>query len=187
VRISAMETLDRQIYEVRFDLTRNAMYHASRARFFNGLNRFCNFIIILLGTSVATQFISTSNNGVLFLGIATTVIATLQLVFDFGGSYFIHSYLQKKYFEILAEVEKINAEDGAGLSLVREKIAMTYAEEPPAMRVLNAISYNEAAEYFGKPTRIYISPFQKILGHVFQFSASKFTPVNTATVNATNR
>jgi hypothetical protein len=160
-----LRPFDKQVYEVKFGLTRNAMYHASRARFFNGLNRICNFIIILLGTSVAAQVVSSASEGVLFLGIATTAVATLQLVFDFGGSYFTHSYLQKKYFEILAHAEKLNAEDSAGLSLVRENIAMTYAEEPPAMWALNAISYNEAAEYFGKATTQYMSaPFKEFFG-----------------------
>ncbi len=76
------------------------------------------------------------------LGIATTAIATFQPVFDFGGRASEHSYLQKRCFELLAELEGTEDSGGAIVRTLKSKMTNLFADEPPMMMALDAIAYN---------------------------------------------
>jgi hypothetical protein len=58
--------------EERFSALRNAHYHMAREAWFSGVNRFCNFLVLMAGTGVAvqiTQGFNFSGNDPLLLAV----------------------------------------------------------------------------------------------------------------------
>ncbi len=80
-----------------------------------------------------------------WLEIAVVVLATAQLVFDFGGLARDHQYLQRRYYELLSEMER----DSSGKIEEAEwsaRLLMLASEEPMTMRAVDAIAYNKATD-----------------------------------------
>ena len=128
-----MVDLDKLEGDLRFDLLRNAIYHSARARFLDFCTRVFNFAVILLGTSAAADLgkIGNIDQGLLAAGAA--IAGIVQLVGDFGVSARTHSYLQRRCYELLAELGSA-APTEESLRAIRAKLTLVYGEEPPPMR-----------------------------------------------------
>ncbi|MEY9590690.1 hypothetical protein ABIA06_002981 [Bradyrhizobium yuanmingense] len=73
------------VFGPKFDALRCAIYHVARRNYFDLLNRFLNFIVIVLGASVAgkaAKLIHLEDEA--WLEFAVLIFATAQLTFDFG-------------------------------------------------------------------------------------------------------
>ena len=166
-----------QVYELRFDLIRNATYHGARRLFFSKWNKLFNFVIVLIGTAIATQLsgeLHVKNAAEIFGGL-TTLVATFQLVFDFGTKASDHAYLQRRYFELLAELERKPHAEETVLFEIRSKMTTLYADEPPMMMALEAVAYNTTAKSLGKDDGLLkIGFWQTLLKNVVAFNNSEF-------------
>lgn len=119
------------------------MYHTQRGAFLDGLNRLISFLVILLGASVVSKV---ANGTWLELGVV--FFATIQLVFDFGTRAMEHQFLQRRYYEILAQMD-MDAESAADPEAAKKwsaKLLTIAADEPMPMRALDAIAYNQALD-----------------------------------------
>jgi hypothetical protein len=91
-------------WDIKFDALRNAIYHSSRRRFFELLSRFLSFLVVVSGTlAVATL----ANWDPRWPAAGAAVIGAMQLVFDFNGRARLHENLQRRYFELLAKIERV--------------------------------------------------------------------------------
>jgi len=168
-------------YELRFDLIRNATYHGARRLFFAKWNRYFNFVIVLIGTAIVTQLSGEFHvqNAAEIFGALTTLVATFQLVFDFGAKASEHAYLQKRYFELLAELERKPHADEAELAEIRSRMITLYADEPPMMMALEAVAYNTTAKSLGKDDGLLkIGFWQSVLKNVIAFNNAEFPRKN---------
>src|SRR2546430_5253871 len=91
--------------DVGFDALRNAIYHTERRTFFDFVNRLVNFSVVVLGASVAAKAAALFSFQEIWLELAVVFIATAQLVFDFGWRAREHEFLQRRYYELMAEME----------------------------------------------------------------------------------
>lgn len=132
-------------FDVRFDGLRNALYHSARAAYYDKLNRWGNFLIVVFGMGSAVEVLSGTfgiSSISKYLGFAAGFIGVIQLVFDFSGKSKTHDYLKKRFFEILSEVELC---DDSEYKKLNAKMSNLYSEEPlPTMRAVDAIAYNQA-------------------------------------------
>ncbi|RTE92821.1 hypothetical protein [Bradyrhizobium sp. LVM 105] len=134
-------------FEAKFDALRNAIYHTARKNFYDGLNRLLNFLVIVLGAAVAGKASKLFEIDETWLEFAVLIVATAQLTFDFGYKARTHEFLQRKYHELLADLELDSALDGQKW---KSKLQTIAADEPMPMRALDALAYNAAvdATYF---------------------------------------
>jgi hypothetical protein len=128
----------------RFDALRNALYHTERANFLDLLNRFLNLTVVLLGASVAGKTATHAHVEEYWLEFGVVFSASLQLVLDFGGKAGIHKFLQKRYYDVLAEMENEDLEDEEISRKWSARLSTIASDEPMPMRALDAIAYNKA-------------------------------------------
>jgi hypothetical protein len=124
--------MEKRTFDIKFDALRNAIYHASRRRFFELLTRFLSFLVVVSGTlAVATL----ANWDPRWPAAGAAVIGALQLVFDFNGRARLHENLQRRYFELIAKIEKTLKVTEQEIADWKSDLNLIYADEPPPMRL----------------------------------------------------
>jgi hypothetical protein len=167
---------------LKFDALRNALYHTERRSFLDLLNRLLSFLVILFGTAVVSKLGDKRAVGP-YVEVGTVVLATIQLVFDFGGGARTHDFLQRRYYEFLSEIEEkgIAAEDEQKLGA---KLLLICSEEPMTMRALDAVAYNKAIDAtISDPTRrkrhrIKLNWWQRMMRNLVAFTNTDFAPAS---------
>jgi len=167
------------VNQIKFEALRNAIYNAARKRFLNRLNRLFSFIIVIAGASAMSDLgkIWGIDNATVYAVAVATLAATAQLVFDFGGLGNVHDNLQRRYYELLAEVIDNPSEDDA--SNWESQLTRIYADEPAPMRALDAIARNAAVEALGiKKQRVRVTPWQTLWSQICPFNDAEFPYVD---------
>lgn len=137
--------------ELRHHFLRNALYHTARRRVLEARARWTNFIVLALGTAAAADVLGQFGISQSLLGLVIAVIAALQFAFDWAGRARTHEFLQRRYYEALAEIEARSEISDADCSAFDSRLALLAAEEPPTYRALESITYNEALDaLYGK-------------------------------------
>ena len=161
------------IRDLKFTVLRNAIYHSSRRGFFDTINRLLSFAVVAGGTAaVANMGISLGAPLWIFPTIAA-VSGLAQLVFDFGGKTRTHEFLQRRFYELNADIAETPPTDKA-LAQWESTLSRLYAEEPPPMRALDAISYNAAASSMGFKQRLVINRRQSFFKHLLPYNKAEF-------------
>jgi hypothetical protein len=177
----------------RFDALRNALYHTERKTFLDLANRSLNLIVILLGAGVAGKAAKLIHLEENWLELGVVFFATVQLVFDLGGRARDHQFLQRRYYDLLSEMENEDLENDDALRKWSAKLITLSADEPMPMRALDAIAYNKAlGATFGDNPEIMRSHRQRVnfvqrrLRHFFAFQSAPF-PLESEYVGAWQR
>jgi hypothetical protein len=131
------------LFAPKFNALRNAIYHSARKSFFDSLNRRLNFLVIILGAGVAGKISDRFQMRELWLEFGVVIFATAQLTCDFGYRARTHEFLQRKYHEMLADIE---LEESPDLRKWNSKLQTIAADEPMPMRALDALAYNAALD-----------------------------------------
>jgi hypothetical protein len=129
-----------EIELIRFEALKGTYYHEGLEAHYDRIHRWLLFIITLLGTATAAQLFSSFSKGTLAVGLATTVVGLVDLVFDLSGKARTHGFLRRRFIEVGAFCEHATWTP----SSLRERIQSTYADEPPQFHGANAIAYNNA-------------------------------------------
>jgi hypothetical protein len=167
--------------DVKFDALRSAIYHASRANFFNFWTRVFNFLVVILG---ATAFADVTTEPKWFAG-AAAVIGALQLVFDFAGKARDHQYLQRRFYELVANVADKWTADETQVAQWSAALHRLYADETTPMRALDAISHNAACDALGHDNhRVKVHFYQAALSQFWPFADSAFRTPDTGAKSA---
>ena len=164
--------------QVRFNVVRNAMYHEARQLWLERINRIFSLLVILLGTGAV---ISVVKNWLApeYLGAAVAFIGALQLVFDFSRRAAEHAHLKRAYFDLLAEItEQTNADEERCAKWWADMVRIT-AQEPPVLKALDALAYNDAADALELPEeeRLHVPWYAKLLAHVWRFNGMRFEKI----------
>lgn len=111
------------------------------------------------------------------LAAMTALVGAADLAFDPAGRARLHEALQRKAYELGADIDGvINATD-ADCARWRAALHKIFAEEPPPKRALDAVVYN--ATLSGRRERpdddlLVINLFQRALKQFLSFANSKF-------------
>lgn len=157
--------------DVRFNALRNALYHTSRRRKLELLDRVGSFLVILLSAGAATELAAnTSPLAPKLLAVITASIGALQLVFGFGSRARDHEFLQRRYYDLLAEIEEFGADENRipGWCATLSRIS---GDEPPNRLLPEAQAYNAAASALGRSAghHLYIPIWLMLFGHFLAF------------------
>ncbi|WP_439402779.1 hypothetical protein ACNJYA_10430 [Bradyrhizobium sp. DASA03068] len=106
------------------------------------------------------------------------IFATAQLTFDFGYRARTHEILQKKYNDMLAEIELDAAPDERRYNA---KLFAIAGDEPMPMRALDALAYNAALDAttsdpeMKRRNRLWVPRSHRFLRHKLAFHAHEDT------------
>ncbi len=157
---------------IRFNALRNALYHTSRRRHFERLNRLANFATIMLGTAAASAALTQYGVSATALGVTVAAIGSLQLVFDFGRSARDHQLFQRDYFDLLADIESSPNPSDEACATWRARMIRITGDEPPILRAIDAKAYNDAIDAtgsFDETERLRIPFLHRLLGWIVPF------------------
>ncbi|ESY02797.1 MULTISPECIES: hypothetical protein [unclassified Mesorhizobium] len=165
----------REPSKINFDALRNAIYHTARRNYYDLLNRLMSLIIVAAGAAAVADFEKTFAPPAV-LAFVATMAGLLQLVFDFGGKARTHEFLQRRFYELTAEIAEADKPSPSTVRDWEATLKRLYAEEPPPMRAMDAIAYNAAAESLGsdKSKRIYLTWWQIINRYWWAFNGAEF-------------
>lgn len=156
---------------------RNGIYHTIRRTHFERMDRVGNFVVIMLGTAVVASWVNP-----VWLGAATAVLGTLQLVWAPGMKARDHAVLQGKFFALVARAEAADGEDERLAVDLEQEMAKLYSEETTTMHAVNALAYNAAQNANGRPpeTRLPITRWQRWMANFVAYSPDQFRPAERA-------
>jgi hypothetical protein len=167
----------------RFDALRNAIYHTARGRWLHTVNRFLNFLVIVLGAAAVGKIAEVYIVQEYWIEGAIVIVATIQLVFDFGGRAATHVFLQKRYYDLLSEMEVVvNIESATARRKWSSRLLTIAGDEPIPMLALDAVAYNAAlnARIYDpvelEKCQLHIPLWKRLLKHFFTFQGSTFLP-----------
>lgn len=155
--------------QLRFDALRNANYHTARRNWFEGWNRAMNFVVVLAGAAAMADLLAQQT----LLTFVATLAGTLQLVYDFGGRARTHEFLQRRYYEVLAKIVEAAGDEARHDGLFAEMVRI-YADEPPIMRALDAVAYNDAADSLNTDRRVGVTRWQSRFRHLRPYHGVSF-------------
>jgi hypothetical protein len=130
--------------------------------------------VIVAGTAAAAKVFEWDPRWPAF---GAAVIGALQLVFDFNGRGRIHENLQRRYFELIAQIDGIRSPTEDDMARWKAALSLIYADEPPPMRALDAIAYNKACDSLDRHDgRLYVNPLHWLLSQFYSFPNTHFSP-----------
>ncbi|WP_151343387.1 hypothetical protein [Rhizobium leguminosarum] len=175
-------TIERSRENIHFNVLRNALYHTARRMTLDRWNRWCSFLVIVLGAAAMADALKIYGVDIQrgWVGAAVAVVGAAQLVFDFGGRARDHQTLQREYYHLLSNIE-------AEAQPSEERVAGWYSQmiriagdEPPMMRALDAKAYNDAIDasgYYDRSQRLIIPVTHKLLGQFLSFEGVPYDTV----------
>lgn len=157
---------------------RNGIYHTIRRSHYERIDRCLMFLIIMLGTGVMASVADA-----FYLGTATAVLGSIQLVWAPGSRARDHAVLQGKFYALLAQSENARRIDPEELAVqIEDELARLYSDETTTMHAVNALAYNAAQLANGRPPEysLEISWGARLFANIIPFSADKFKPTMSA-------
>jgi hypothetical protein len=120
-----VQTVDRQINALAFEVDKSIRYHNRRRAFFEWLHRSSMFLVILLGLAAMAKWFSTLS------GLITTVIGTANLVVGFGSRARDHQILAQRFSELLRRIRVADNPTESDVRAWRDDKLEIDADEPP--------------------------------------------------------
>jgi hypothetical protein len=130
----------------KFDALRSAIYHAGRTAHYTRLCKLLDFGVIILSASVVVKAAGSGSIREAWLDLGVVVLATAQLVFDFGNRACEHGSLMRRYYDVLSEMEGEDLSVPAVAAKWSAKLARLCAEETVQMRAVAALAFNHALD-----------------------------------------
>ena len=70
--------------DLLFGVRRSIRYHSRRQAFFEGVNRWTNFLLLLFGSGTVALAVQDRASWILGLGLGVALVSSLKLVFAFA-------------------------------------------------------------------------------------------------------
>lgn len=168
-----------EVFHLRHMALRNALYHSARRGWLDGWNRFYNFVVILGGSASAARVIASGSSGDISLGLVIAAVGASQLVWDFGGRARTHEFLQRRFYDLMAEIDMTTQPTRSLCAEWRSKITLAAADAPPTLRALDAIMDNQATAALrgAKSPRLHVRWYQRRFRHIWPFISATFPVV----------
>lgn len=128
---------------LRFELLRNAAYHADRLSFFEGCHRLVMFLSALSGTAAAGAALRQGSGWGVAFGLIVAGLTTLDLVLNLTARARHHETMRQRTFALLADLEEAPA-DGANVARCHAGLVRLYGEEGADMWAVSAMAWNTA-------------------------------------------
>jgi hypothetical protein len=133
--------------DLMFDVRRSVRYHDKRILFFDHMRKLIAIITLLSGTTAFLAVLGSAGGMVIML--ATLIVAVLSLidiVTDPAGQARRHDDLKRRFIDL---ERRMTLEPGEDVKVFTADRLAIEADEPPVLRVLDTICYNEICRAMG--------------------------------------
>ena len=140
-------------------------------------NRCLSFVVVVAGAAAVADLgaLLGLHHSAQVLAFVATVAGALQLVFNFGERARIHEFLQRRYYELIAEIAETQSPQAPAFAKWEGALFRFYAEEPPSMRALDAMAYNAALlSIKHNPELAKLKIHERLLSQFWRFDAGNF-------------
>ena len=147
------DKLEDDLFKLQFNLGRSIRYHSRRRKFFDFWDKFTTFCSLVFSSTATYGVLSTNGKITLISGAFVTIFSSLSLVIGFSNKARDHFDFVKQY----SLLERMSIKEGLSEKLLKqitdEKLSIE-STEPPVLRVLNEMCWNEEAKAQGiKPEK----------------------------------
>ena len=163
-----------------FDVRRSVRYHTRRQKYYRNCHRIVLFSSLIFGSVTVAALAEAIGVWPLWVKASpaafVSVIAGLDLVFGWTEQSWLHSDLARQFIKL--ERRMISGSANLDEDLIRDvtiKRLKIEAAEPPVLRVLDTLCYNEMKRAMGhtKDEMIKVHIFQRLCAPFFDLFASK--------------
>ncbi len=162
-----------QHHALLFGVRRSIRYHSRRQAFYESVDRWTNFALLLLGSGATVLAFQGRQTWILAVGFGVTFVSSLKLVYAFGAKAGQHAQFVKD-FTRLEERLVADGSDETVTAVTQERLQLE-ASEPPVMRVLDALCHNEllvAMGYSDEKERVPLTWLQRLTANILNFGES---------------
>lgn len=171
-----METnLDHEWEGLLFDVRRSVRYHNRRRAWFDRMDQTTNVLSLIFGSTAIYGVLSQANTNLALLSAAVvTVFSAINLVVASSQRARAHFDFARKFFELEQKMILVsNVSKESVQSITAERLSIE-KDEPPVLRVLDSICYNEQILSMDFPTdqMVVVGFWQRLLSPIMDFRAS---------------
>lgn len=156
---------------ILWDVHVSTRYHRRRRAFFEGFDRVTKAIGVLGGSAAILSLIGSGKTSTAIASSIVVFISTIDLVIGTGQSATRHRDLERRYIELEKEIIGTGEEQFTPVDY--EKFSKEYlaieAEEPPVLRSLAALCYNEELlmlDGFSEKNLLQIKWYHRFFAHI---------------------
>ena len=147
------DKLEDDLFKLQFNLGRSIRYHSRRRKFFDFWDKFTTFCSLVFSSTATYGVLSPNGKITLISGAFVTIFSSLSLVIGFSNKARDHFDFVKQY----SLLERMSIKEVLSEKLLKqitdEKLSIE-STEPPVLRVLNEMCWNEEAKAQGiKPEK----------------------------------
>ncbi|MGH1593453.1 hypothetical protein ACRBEJ_05375 [Yersinia proxima] len=163
-----------------FDVRRSVRYHNRRRAWFDRLDQTTNVLSLIFGSAAIYGVLSQANTNLAVLSAAiVTVFSAINLVVGSSQRARAHFDFSRKYFELEQKMILVSDVSKESLQAITAERLSIEKDEPPVLRVLDSICYNEQILSMDYPIdqMVVVGFWQRLLSPVMDFHASKLRRV----------
>lgn len=175
------EILENNWEGLLFDIRRSVRYHNRRRAFYDRLDQFTNVISLIFGsTAIYSTLADISNIWAVLSGAVVTIFSAINLVVGSSQRSRSHFDFAKSFVELETKMIAIVAPTEQQLREITAQRLSIEKDEPPVLRVLDCICYNEQllAMDFSTDQMIKISFFQRMVAQFFDWRTNTLCRVS---------
>lgn len=162
-------------YKLLFGVRRSIRYHHRRRLFFDRLHQISTFLSAVTGTATVASLLADASSLALFFGICVAIFSVIDLVVGAAQAARLHHDLAKKFIGLEKAMTACkNPGEGDMIHFKNERLDIE-SEEPPVLKVLDAICHNELIRALGHDPKYYarITWYQRLFAHFFDIREHK--------------
>ena len=162
-------------YKLLFGVRRSIRYHHRRRLFFDRLHQISTFLSAATGTATVASLLANASSLALLFGISVAVFSVIDLVVGAPQAARLHHDLARKFIALeKAMTACTNPSQEDMIRFTNERLDIE-SEEPPVLKVLDAICHNELIRALGHDPKYYakITWYQRLFAHFFDIREHK--------------
>ena len=137
-------------HKLLFRIEQSIRYHTHRKRFFEAVHNWITFIVALSGTATFITVIGDmGQKAQLYAAFLVTVFSLVDLIIRSPEKARLYDDLSKRFIVLEKKIILSKELDTDMLTCIDAKILDIEADEPPPLRILNAICRNETLQAKG--------------------------------------
>ncbi|MDQ2946123.1 MAG: hypothetical protein M3Y27_09310 [Acidobacteriota bacterium] len=167
------------LHDLLFGVRRSVRYHNHRRRFFDGLDKFTKILSAVAGSAAVATAFGGHKAVTVVLAAVIAVFSSVDLIIGAGPAARLHSDLAKRFAELEATITRLGSPTPEDIrNLVADRL-MIEADEPPILRVLDSVVYNELCKSLGydECEMVKIGLFQSVMSQLVDLWPSKIKKV----------
>lgn len=152
-------------HNLLFDVRRSIRYHNRRRAFFDRLSLSNSAVSLIAGSAVVASILGDKTVAAAVAGFVVTAFSTLDLVVGTAQKARLHADLARRFIDLEKRLVRATDTGAAELLALKEERLTIEADEPPVLRVLDVLCYNEQAKAMGydKKYMARVGPLQRLL------------------------